>query len=243
MPKIDKVHKNAYRSLSGASESMLVSDGIIRFDTSAGARTFNLLTAVGREGHIMEVEKTTTDLNGLTIDPNSTETIGGKTTYILYTVGEKLRFRSNGTNWDILDHTFAMEPVAFTPTTSGFGTISGVECYYERVSKTHLQLIYFFIVGTTTAVEAQVGLPGSLTLNDAVYSTDEPDLLGVATSNAALDNLNVILATGNDTYFNFSRQDNVGTINKLLPQTASSIFASSLEASFACLTSIKEFDQ
>lgn len=50
---------------------------------------------------------------------------------------------------------------AYTPTFTGFGTVTNVECYHSRENE-YLNIDCKFTVGTSTATEARVSLPGSL---------------------------------------------------------------------------------
>lgn len=54
---------------------------------------------------------------------------------------------------------------AYTPTTQGLGTISGVNLYYRRVGDS-LEISGYFTAGTVTASELQIGLPSGLTIGD-----------------------------------------------------------------------------
>lgn len=85
-----------------ANYTLTSTDDVIAGATSGGAFTLTLPTAVGISGKVYEVIKTDTSTNGLTIDGNSTETIGGATTQILYGQFEAMRFISDGANWQIL---------------------------------------------------------------------------------------------------------------------------------------------
>lgn len=85
-----------------ANYTLTSTDDVVAGATSGGAFTLTLPTAVGIAGKVYEVIKTDTSTNGLTIDGNSTETIGGSTTQILYGQYEAMRFISDGANWQIL---------------------------------------------------------------------------------------------------------------------------------------------
>lgn len=56
---------------------------------------------------------------------------------------------------------------AYTPTFTGFGTVSNVECFHSRVSE-NLLLDCKATTGTPTATEARVSLPNSLVSADTV---------------------------------------------------------------------------
>lgn len=55
---------------------------------------------------------------------------------------------------------------AYTPTTQGFGTISGLTAFYARVGDS-LRIRGFFTAGTPTATQARVSLPSGLSIDSA----------------------------------------------------------------------------
>lgn len=98
---------------------------------------------------------------------------------------------------------------AYTPTFTGFGTVSTFHAYWRRVGDTlHLRL--GFVCGTSTAVEARVSLPNSVVIN----STLVPAIQVVA--NGVLDRTNSTEydyhanMTGGNSYINFGYR-NVAT--------------------------------
>jgi len=80
-------------------------DTVISVSTAAGAVTANLPTAVGIAGREITIKKTTTDANALTVDPSSTQTIDGISTYVMTSQGE-LGIYSDGANWQIKNASF-----------------------------------------------------------------------------------------------------------------------------------------
>jgi len=65
-------------------------------------------------------------------------------------------------NDQILQGSIVSEYSSYTPTFTGFGTVTGISIAYRRVGS-NLHLIGRFTPGTTTAVEAQMTLPTGLT--------------------------------------------------------------------------------
>ena len=63
--------------------------------------TFNLPTAVGNET-LMNIKKTDSSANTVTIDPASTQTIDGGSTAVLTVQYECITLVSDGTNWSII---------------------------------------------------------------------------------------------------------------------------------------------
>ncbi len=69
-------------------------------DASGGAVTVNLPTAVGNGGALIEVAKTDSSVNTVTIDANGAETIDNPpaATFVLYSQGDTVSLRSNNVN-------------------------------------------------------------------------------------------------------------------------------------------------
>ena len=76
-------------------------DLAILASTTGGAYTITLPTAVNHPGRELTITKTTADANALTVDGNSSETIGGATTVLLQHQNQSLSIRSDGSNWTI----------------------------------------------------------------------------------------------------------------------------------------------
>lgn len=79
--------------------TVLSTDDIVNCDTSGGAFTLNLFTAVGNSGKTLVFKKTNSNLLGVTIDASGTETIDLALTKVLYLQNETVTIYSNGTNW------------------------------------------------------------------------------------------------------------------------------------------------
>jgi len=89
------------------TQTLSNSNDIVLLDSTSGAFTVTLHTAVGNTGKILTLERTDGTLaNPITLATTSGQTIGGIASgaYALYTAAELLRIVSNGTNWIILDH-------------------------------------------------------------------------------------------------------------------------------------------
>ncbi len=108
----------AYRSVTTTDTCTNADDVLV---LSGASFTETLFTASGNTGKVLTIKHNGTSLTQVyTIDGNGSETIGGSTTYPLYTNGETLKIISDGTNWQVLDHTTITSPTTFTPT----GTMS-----------------------------------------------------------------------------------------------------------------------
>lgn len=60
---------------------------------------------------------------------------------------------------------------AYTPTFTGLGTVTGVQCYHKREGSDLLLRCPRFVVGTTDTTEARLSLPNSLVVSSSVGST------------------------------------------------------------------------
>jgi hypothetical protein len=96
-------------------------DETILVDTSGGAWTLSLYTAVGNAGRKIRVLKTETSTNALTIDPNGSETINGVTTWKLATKDAELTLESDGSNWRIIAYVIG-DSYAYATTGNGHGS-------------------------------------------------------------------------------------------------------------------------
>jgi hypothetical protein len=74
--------------------------------------------------------------------------------------------------------------VAYTPTFTGFGTVTNVNFTWTRVGS-RIKVMGKFTAGTTTASEAKISLPGSLVSDAALIPSIE--LCGVLITNATAD--------------------------------------------------------
>lgn len=81
-----------------ANYTLTVNDRIILADASAGAITIFVPAASGNQGIEWTVKKIDSSANQVTVDPDSTETIDGASTYKLYNQYETVSFTSDGTN-------------------------------------------------------------------------------------------------------------------------------------------------
>jgi hypothetical protein len=76
-------------------------DVVILCATSS-AWTLALYTAVGNDGRVLIIKKTSSDANALTIDPNGSQTIDGATTILIRTQNESVTLVYDGANWVVV---------------------------------------------------------------------------------------------------------------------------------------------
>ena len=73
-----------------------------RCNSSGGAFTVTLPTAVGITGRVYMVKKVDSSANAVTVDADGSETIDGAASYALTAQWDSVTVVSNGTNWEIL---------------------------------------------------------------------------------------------------------------------------------------------
>lgn len=86
-------------STKTAAYTITDSDNIIDVDTTAGAITITLPTAVGRNGREYRITKIDAAANNVTIATTSSQTINGAATKVLTTQWQSTLLYSNGANW------------------------------------------------------------------------------------------------------------------------------------------------
>lgn len=92
---------------------------------------------------------------------------------------------------------------AYTPTFTGFGTVSGVSCYHKRNGE-QLQVRCTFTPGTTTATEARVSFPGSLVAASTIPTLE---YAGAAVIRVTTNGFSSVLREPSVSYFTFGRDD------------------------------------
>lgn len=83
-----------------ATYTAVLSDFLIKVDTTSGAANVNLFTAIGNNSKELIIKNMGT--NNLTIDANGTETIDGSLTKILTNKYSAVNIFSDGANWVIV---------------------------------------------------------------------------------------------------------------------------------------------
>lgn len=128
------------------------------------------------------------------------------------------------------------EPQSYTPTSQGFGTITS-RLEWHREGK-YCVIQGDFTAGTTTATEAQIGLPNNYTI---ALETPNSVLVGMCYRSSANDSNNPVLATDGDTFLNFSRVNSAGGFDPLVPQNGNSVVGTGQRASFYAKVPVVEF--
>jgi len=135
--------------------------------TAAAALTLTLPTAADNVGKRVRLVKVDAGAGTAILDGEGAEKIGSKgvqTTFTLYSQGDWVEVESNGTLWEVVGMGFNEQ--AYTPTFTGFGTVTGISFSWVRCGN-KAKIIGKFTPGITTAVEPRVSLPNSI-ISDAV---------------------------------------------------------------------------
>lgn len=170
---------NVYRSVT-TTDTCTNADDVL--ELSGASFTETLFTASGNSGKILTIKHGGTSLTQVyTIDGNGSETIGGATTYILYTNGETLKIQSNGTNWIILDHKTETDWTSIgtititgstTNPTKGTGTVVD-DLQWMRTSNGRFARIRWryshTVAGTDGSGIYRFGLPSNMTADTTLY--------------------------------------------------------------------------
>lgn len=143
-----------------ANYTLTLADDVVTGSVSGGAFTLTLPSAVGLTGRQFLIKRTDQTLGTLlNIATTSSQTINGSTTTTLATQYEELLVISDGSNW-IAKRYILSDWTSYTPTFTGFGTVSVQSFWWRRVG-TNIEVRGIFTAGTTTATEARVSLPAT----------------------------------------------------------------------------------
>lgn len=198
-PSAGNLNVVSYSSATTAS----VTDDIIQL--SGASFTLGLPTAVGASGKVYEIVHLGTSLTDTyTINPNGAETIRGQSDFKLHTNGQRVKIYSDGSNWQVTDHFTETAWTSYTPTFTGFGTATNISFWWKRRGDT-LLIQGRFSSGASTATEARVSLPGSVTVHSTILPAIRPVGQWSRSNNASL--FPTILAEPSVSYVTFSKLD------------------------------------
>jgi hypothetical protein len=215
---------------------ILTTDSVVIVDGTSNVFTTTLPTAVGVTGKTYTIKRIDLTLaNVVTIGTTSSQTIDGSTTRTLNTQYEQFTVISDGSNWQIIDHSYPEAWVAYTPTFTGFGTVSTSDFVSRRVGDS-VQIQGKFTAGTPTATEARITL-GYGGTNANVTSAASPKigsirLVGYGTYDAAAVSGPTILVETSVGYVTFGQQ--TGTTAGITKLNGSSFIGTGGKFTFFC---------
>lgn len=125
---------------------------VILADSSGGAFTITLPAAASFTGKHYYIKKTSSDTNAVTIDGNSSETIDGSLTKLIYEQYEGIKIVSDGSNWHILSReNYAVACRAYL---DGGTTVTSATAFIFSSETYDVKGIYNTSNGRITATEA-----------------------------------------------------------------------------------------
>lgn len=198
---------NAVTFVSTTPYAALTTDYLLVADV--GSAVINLYTAgPANTGKILIINKQTSNFSTLTVNAAGGELVGGASSTTLDEIGETVYLINLGTNdWTVI-RSYTSVITSYTPTYTGFGTVTASQINYSRRGK-YLRIEGRFTLGTPTGVEARVSLPSGLT-SDSFTSIKMAGTAGF--SSAHSDTFNV-LSEPSVTYVTFSI-NSVGVLSK-----------------------------
>jgi hypothetical protein len=137
----------------------------------------------------------------------------------------------------ISNGTLGANSTTYTPAIVGFGTPTGVNASWNRITGTNLAFIQGkFTSGTPTAVPATFSLPSGLTIKSGIVLK----IAGMGTrSDNANEQYNLIAQAGNS-FFNFAIQG--GIFNGLTILNGNSVLSASVTFSFTAIVEIEQWN-
>jgi len=217
----------------------LTSTQTLLVDASAGAVTVNLYAVSGNGGKKINIIKTDSSTNAVTIDGNSTETIDGNATRILRTQyeGREIQVNNSATAWFTINRKNTTPWAGYTPAYNGLGTPTNVNVRWKRVGDT-VFVTGSLNVGTATAAEAQIGLPNSYTVSTNMLADEV--IVGHLWDDASSNSIFSVIATNGDAFINISYHANSSAVNGLLPKNGNALFTSNSRISFTFQVEVNE---
>lgn len=144
--------------------TLLTTEDVILADSTGGAFTISLPTAVGNSGKIYDLIKEDNNFTVITIDADGTELINGLSTTTLNTVGESLRIVSDNVGWKILQRSTPAIWMTYTPTFSVTNATIAAK-WFRRGEHLLVESIITFSGASATTTTLPTPLPSGLTIN------------------------------------------------------------------------------
>jgi hypothetical protein len=161
--------------------TVLTDDGLILVDANAGSVTINLpqISTVPL-GKVYRVKRTDSNLSyTVTLDGYSTENIESSGTYALYTLGETVEIVNDNTKWRVIGHNSESGWLSYTPTISGFGSVTSVDFKYRRIGDS-VEVMGAWKGGTNAASSPTISLPGGRSIDSSkILSVTMRSFVGV----------------------------------------------------------------
>lgn len=207
------VGKKTVTSSKTTAYTTTTTDDVVLCDASSAGFTITLVTAAGNSGLELVIRKTDSTFNQIIIDGNGSETIDGALTKRLSTQYESIKIISDGSNWLLVERRIPSELVSYTPTFTGFGTVTSIEFTRRRLNDCD-EIIGKFTTGSTTSVEARVSLASGLTSDTAkIPSIRQSGMYARGGSSSAAKG-GFVLIEPTVGYFTFGSNDTLNSTSK-----------------------------
>ncbi len=231
---------NRVHNPGNANYTVTDTDGYdtITFDTTLTAdRTVTLPTASDNTGRQLTIKKNDSSEYRVLVTEEGTDAIDGYSTVVVPLQYDFITIQSNGTTWHIINRKETSAWKAYTPTTNGLGTISGVNLRWRRVGE-NAEISGYFTPGTATSSEARIGLPFDLTSNTP--GTDDISV-GMLYKDDSIQTNYTLLCDYDDTFVTIGRQRFTAADNPLSSRNGNSIFGTSVRTSIRATVPIQEW--
>lgn len=217
---------------------VLVTDDLVIMDVSGGAFTSTLPTGAGA-GKLIRLKKSDATFTIATISRGgSSDTIGASasTTTTLNTQGESVDLVYDGvSNWVVSNRHIPSVITAYTPTFTGFGTVTGVDIYWKRIGDSA------YIYGRVTA-----GTVSSSAWSMTLPSGTAKGVTGVAivgdwgrnNGGGTAVKRGVLTLSSGASVLNMGSDDYTGTNSPTASLNGNSIFGSSQDMVLRCTVPI-----
>lgn len=167
-------------------------DDVIFANNASSGFTLTLPQAASNVGKLFRIIATGASLaNQVTIARSGSDAIDQGTSFTLATQNEEIEAISDGsTTWRILNRRVPSTWTAYTPTLTGFGTVSNVTMFWRREGDS-IHIRGSVLSGTVSATAGSVSLPTGLTIDTtkAVSTYGPVECTGVFYSETSGNNL------------------------------------------------------
>lgn len=149
-----------------ANYTATATDDLILCNTNAFTVTLPAASSV----KLLRIQKIGSDTNQITIARAGSDTIQGATSIKLCTQYDQVELISDGSaTWYITAHNYPESPTAYTPTFTGFGTVSSTTVTWQRMGGS-VYITGKTVLGTVSGSNATFTLPTGMTSSSAVNS-------------------------------------------------------------------------
>lgn len=229
-PTLNQNTTGTAANITATSNSTLTTLSALSLPTSQLSGTISLTTQVSG---VLPIA------NGGTNNGTLPVTAGGS----IYTDGTALQNTGAGTSGQVLTSNGASAPTwqnnsasigsltTYTPTTAGFGTITGATFSYVTIGSSLLRIFGTFVTGTTSLTMASVSLPGTYTINAALPAA-QASLVGKANNGTLGGSGLTVWVQGGSSILNFGVD--AGTPGALSAATGLQLAGNGVVFSFFC---------